>query len=177
MSSRAQCPREVQSELKLYWTVIGASLGLAACLKLPLCIRLCLRRFLRQSRGTLRAKSCIAIGAIKILLSIMILIVLHPKCPHECVCHGRALCRLVLYSPDLVILAIGIRWVMRGLAFLRDVGNLEGGEVTDGGTNGGKRVDVAVSTTTKTSKRRKRRLPHQEKGQTNGQYLVYYRAT
>lgn len=133
MSSTANCQSELQSALNLYWGFVGTSLGLTV-VNILVC-RICLRQRIETS-PKLGAKLYISTGCIKILLGILLLTILHPKCPDGCTCSGL----LSSYVYPFIVVLIGILWMTRGFAFLNIARN------ADGSGGGGKGEDTAVPT-------------------------------
>lgn len=125
-SSSSECLSELESELNLYWGVVGASLGLTV-LNLLVCSVCLARRF--QSNPHLAVKVYLTTGSIKILLGILILTVFHVKCPSDCVCSGI---QYPNYTYGVVVLVVGLLWMRRAMLWHKRAQEGMQGEGTDG---------------------------------------------
>jgi RsiW-degrading membrane proteinase PrsW (M82 family) len=126
MKTSAECQKELQASIMLFYYAMGASLSLLLVIMYSHCYN-------KHMEGVL-AQSFLITGLVKILLALCLFAIFRalfqPTCPEQCSCVGEL--PGSVYS--IIALTVGLLWLRRGVLRLRQAARLiaeEGGNADD----------------------------------------------
>ena len=112
MSDTYHCIDEINQEISVYWSFVYISLGLTI-------VSIFVRRRLRNleaSHPNFRPASrfFLGIGILKVLLGILLVSVLLPKCPIDCTCSNL---QIGHFTYGYIAMGLGVWWLYQGHYF------------------------------------------------------------
>ena len=112
MSSTQQCVQEIQGEIALYW--VGVHTSIALTFAMIIVRRTCLQKSLEsRDAGKIRQIGHVYLGTgvVKMILGLLLVTVLVPGCPSDCVCTGIRFGHPVY---GFIAMGLALLWLSQG---------------------------------------------------------------